>query len=261
MSESDEDSEADDERLNGMYIDKNCDQIRRMIHQFIESGEMKVGQFRDAINVTSGSYLRFMGQSGRDKGMGSDTFDKAWAFFKKRELAGKPMPKKKAKTAANKDAGIKKPGCETAGGHDLSGIHLDGEENDNVAVHDSCDEIRKKINVHLRKEGIVTAAFLRDLQAQYHTSKAPSKIQNSQLSRFRGNKGADAGNTSCIYYASYCFFEKLRIAEGKKKSAHRVDMEKIWGRNGMDKDRIRNHYWCPAGKVPVQDKYGRVTLR
>jgi len=252
--------------LSGMYVDKNCDEVRRLIRNHIESGEMKVGEFQKKIGVSGPAYGRFMAQGGRDKGCGCDTYIEAWKFFKKRELQGiKMSTKKRPKTslssaAAAQGADVKKAGSETTNGKDLSNIHLDGEEDDEVPVYDTCDEIRRKISAHLRKEGIVVAAFLRDLHAQYHTAKSPTKIQSAQLSSFRNKKGPSAGNTSCIFYASYCFFEKLRIAEGKKKSTKRLDMEGIYGYAGMDVTHVTTNrgYICAAGSTIYEDSYGQI---
>jgi hypothetical protein len=250
-----------------MYVDKNCDQIRRLIRNLIESGEMKVGEFQKKIGVSGPAYSRFMGQGGPDKGSGSDTYIQAWKYFKKRELQGIKMPtKKRTKTsssaAGKQGAEAKKAGSETANGKDLSNIHLDGEDEDEVPVYDTCDEIRRKISAHLRKEGIVVAAFLRDLNAQYHTAKAPTKIQSAQLSSFRNKKGPSSGNTSCIFYASYCFFEKLRIAEGKKKSNHRLEMESIYGHAGMDITQVsaNRRFICHASESIFEDQYGQIKI-
>ncbi|PVH96827.1 hypothetical protein DM02DRAFT_598529 [Periconia macrospinosa] len=265
ISDDDEDDEDDD--LDGMYIDKNCDQIRRLIRNLIDSGEMKVGEFQRTIGVSSPAYCRFMAQNGPEKGAGCDAYTQSWKYFKRRELKGIKMPtKKRAKTAASsataaaKGSAVAKPGSETANGKDLSDIHLDGEENDEVPVYDTCDEVRRKINAHLRKDGVIVAAFLRDLQAQYHTAKAPAKIQSTQLSTFRNKKGPTSGNTSSVFYASYCFFEKLRIAEGKKKSDNRLDMEKIYGHKGLDiKTLSTGRVWVTAGASVIEDKFGRVS--
>ncbi|KAK5171667.1 hypothetical protein LTR04_000032, partial [Oleoguttula sp. CCFEE 6159] len=228
-------------------MDKDCDQIRRMIHTFIDSGEMKVGDFRDAIGVSSTSYTNFLGQNGRSKGMLSDTYSRAWKFFKKREVAGLKMPKKqKTSTAEQKTK-------------DLSDVHLDGEETDSVRVYDTCDETRKKISAHLRKDGVTQAAFLRDLAAQFHMDT--KRIQSSQLNSFRSKKGADAGNTSSVFYAAYCCFEKLRIKEGKPKSKHREDMERIWGYTGFDVERPSHRgVYVSAGEHPSRDQYGQLFI-
>lgn len=113
------------------------------------------------------------------------------------------------------------------------GSRSTGEDTDSVEVYDTCDEVRKKISAYLRKPNTTAAQFCRDLLAQYHTDeKKPSRIQSTQLTKFRGYKGADTGNTSCVFYAAYVFFEKVRLAEGKPKSKHRLEMEDIWGGKG-----------------------------
>jgi hypothetical protein len=111
--------DSEDECL--FYITEDCDQIRRKINNFINSGEMKVGEFQRAIGVSSQSYLTFLGQSGKTKGMGSWTYTKAARFFKKRELQGLKPPRAKA--------GSKKAKTEVdMSKFDVSSITLEGEE-------------------------------------------------------------------------------------------------------------------------------------
>ena len=234
----DADSDEDDENdsiPDGTPVDKNADQIRRMINAFIENGEMKVGEFQKAINVSSGSYLRFMKQSGPSKGTGADTYWKAWEFFKKRERKGIPMPKRKsAKTSKSSKADTSKTSQKS--GVDITDVHLDGEDTDSVPIFDTCTEIRRKIGMHLRNASVTNAQFCRDLQAQYHTSRGPAKIQGGQIQRFRSRNQPLAGCTNSVYYAAYVFFEKMRIKQKKPKSKHRLEMEKRWPR-GVDTSR------------------------
>lgn len=204
----DDSDDYSDDDLEGAVIDKNCDQIRRKIRNLIDSKEMKVGEFCDAIGVSNKSYNTFLGQSGPSKGMGSATFHNAWAFFKKREMKGVPESKNNKKRKLNADSVSKAPQT------DISDVHLEGEEIDSVEIYDTCDEVRRKINAYLKKDEVTQAQFLRDLAAQFRTKN--QRIQSSQLAAFRNKKGPDAGNTSCVYYAAYCFFEKLRIKKSKK---------------------------------------------
>jgi hypothetical protein len=105
-----------------------------------------------------------------------------------------------------------------------------------VPVFDSCDEIRRKINAHLKKPGVTQAQFCRDLHAQLQGPSRPAKpFQGTQLTRFRNSKGALTGAKSLVFYAAYVFFEKMRIKEGKPKSKHRLEMEEEWGREGIDR--------------------------
>ncbi|GAB7348755.1 hypothetical protein MBLNU459_g7487t1 [Dothideomycetes sp. NU459] len=202
--------------------------LKEPISKFLESGAMKVGEFCEALGVSGNGYRRFMAQHGKQAGMQSDTYIKAFEFFKKREVAGLKMPKKQ-KTAAAAGAKDKKGNAP-----DLSAVHLeDDEEEDKVEVYDTCDEVVAIPSSSLTiTPGVTQAQFCRDLKAQYHTDKAPASIQSSQLSRFRSYKGADAGNTNCVFYAAYVYFEKLRLAEKKPKSKHREEMERIWASQG-----------------------------
>lgn len=118
---------------------------------------------------------------------------------------------------------------------DISHIHLDGEETDSVPVFDTADEIRKNISAHLKTPGLTQTQFCRDLYAQLQAPTCKG-IQWKQLSDFRGKKGARAGCTSAVFYAAYVYFEKLRIARGKPKSAHRLEIEKIYPDDGFDRD-------------------------
>lgn len=191
----------DDYHVEGMPIDKNPDQVRRQIRRFLDNGGMKVGEFCNAIGVSNNAYNRFMQQSGRTKGMGSDVYQEAWAFFAKREMAGLKMPTKKQKTA-DASAGSGSTGGKKSVGADISGIHLPGEEHDAVPVYETCDEVRKKITTHLGKADVTRAQFCRDLYAQLQSDSKPVKIQSSHLDRFRGNKGPTNGATNSVYYVS-----------------------------------------------------------
>jgi len=188
----------------------------------------------------------FMGQSGRDKGSGSNTYVEAFKFFKKREEKGLKIaaPKKKAKTA---DA-------VTSNG-DLDAIRLEGEDDVCVPIFDSCDEIRRKIRAYLAGSNGTQADFLRAIAKPYNDGR---KIQSKVLNDFLGKKGAYAGNTSAVFYGAYVFFEKMRIRDGKPKSKHRQDMEKAHGSGGLDTKRRRDHVWCLAGQRPYEDKLGQL---
>ncbi|KAJ6538359.1 hypothetical protein DFH09DRAFT_816676, partial [Mycena vulgaris] len=111
-----------------------------------------------------------------------------------------------------------------------------------VEIYDSCDELRRKINRLLRTGTITKAALLRDMSRAAYTD-APN-IQTKQLNNFLALKGATGRSSSCVCYASYVYFEKKRVAEGKKKSEHRRDMEEEWGgQGGLSRERPRK-YLC-----------------
>jgi hypothetical protein len=89
---------------------------------------------------------------------------------------------------------------------------------------------------------VTQAQFLRDIAAQYHTTER--KIQSKQLTDFRSKKGPEAGCTSVVFYGSYIFFEKMRLKEGKPKTAARKKCEEMFGPSGG----INIHY-ARAGRV------------
>lgn len=153
-------------------------------------------------------------------------YDSAHRYFEKREAQGIKMPPaKKAKSS------------DTAK-FDVSDMLLDGEVQQAVPVYDSCDEVRKKIQAHLREPGVTQAGFGRQIAEAFHPAKG---IQGKQIADFLKKKGESHGAESGVYYASYVFFEKLRVKNGAKKSKHRKDAEREFpgGRELID----RKHEW------------------
>ncbi|KAI9784028.1 MAG: hypothetical protein M1835_003682 [Candelina submexicana] len=256
-------------------IDESCDQVRRKIRNFLEAGAMKVTHFQREIDVNPSSYGNFMKQKGRFGGANNQTYVAAYRFFKKREKAGIKIPRKnsankKQKTSSSEggDAGAgagakkkkKKNGAKaTPPGEEVADVHLPGEETQTVPIYDTCDEIRRKINAHLRKDDVIQASFLRSLSAQF---PEPRSITSKQLTDFRSKKGPRAGNSSGVFYAAYVYFEKLRIKDGKKKKTKtREEMERVWGASGVSlrPDNSRG-FLCGPGQRPVEDKYGKVSF-
>ncbi|KFY68131.1 hypothetical protein V496_01275 [Pseudogymnoascus sp. VKM F-4515 (FW-2607)] len=175
---------------------------------------------------------------------------------KRREPLGNKSPKNKRSTEGASNMKM-----------DVSSIHLDGEEHEDVPVYDTCDEVRKKIRAFLCQGGVTQAAFLREVAKTFGNGR---KIQANMLNGFLGKKGPNSGNVSSIFYASYVFFEKMRIRDGKPKSAFREEMEDIWDgvldwrhqKPGFDrKTRHNTVYLCGPGYELVIDKYGRVTTQ
>ncbi|KAF5009301.1 hypothetical protein FDECE_4471 [Fusarium decemcellulare] len=124
---------------------------------------------------------------------------------------------------------------------DISDIQLHGEETDEVPVYDDCNEIRRKIKAHMKTPGLTQAQFCRDLYAQLNAPKCKG-IQSKQLTDFCRAKGVSAGAKSSVFYAAYVYFEKLRIAQGKPLTKHRMDMEAVWP-GGFPRDRDERTTW------------------
>lgn len=238
------DSEDEEDREDRRYpVTENCDQIRRKINIFVQSGEMKIGKFQEALGVNSKGFNNFLALVGRTKGIRSNTYYAASTFFKKREAQGIKPIKKRVKKGEEKE-------------DDLSAIKLEGEDTISVPVFDSCDEIRKKICAYHREDGTTQAAFLREIAKTY---PEPKKIQSKVLNDFLGKKGASAGNTSSVFYASYVFFEKLRIWDNKPKSKHRLQMEEEYAEDGgFDTKHRHDRCYVFTGESIREDKLGKL---
>ncbi|WWD01759.1 hypothetical protein V866_008705 [Kwoniella sp. B9012] len=271
---SDEDDDEDDPTLD--VIKYSPAQIRNKIRSFINSGEMKVYQFCDAIGVSNNAYQRFMKESGQ-KGQWSDTYAGAHRFFVKRERKGikisrkkkndTPASKKTKTTSTDQDqTKTKSPSKrDLEDEHDVSSITLDGEDRPGgIAVYDTCDDVRTKINAHLRKPGVIMASFNRAI-AETYKKQVPAQevtIQHKQLKDFLEKHGARSGCTSKVFYGSYIYFEKLRIKQDKPKSKKREEMEKMHGKKGLDikTDQNHMHFWGMEGESFHEDSYGRTNL-
>ena len=78
-------------------------------------------------------------------------------------------------------------------------VELAGEEDESVELYDTCDEIRRKIDIHLTLTGQTKAAFLRDI-ARAGWPHNPPKIQSKSLSDFMAKDGPTAGCFNRVYY-------------------------------------------------------------
>ena len=90
-------------------------------------------------------------------------------------------------------------------------------------VYDSCAELREKIRGFLARKGVTKKNFCGAL----------GNMNNNSLNRFLKGQGQDQkGN--CAYVNSYVFFEKMRLLEGRPKSASRLRNEECLGPTGFD---------------------------
>ena len=205
---------------------------------------MKVTHFQKELEINSNSYGPFMKYNGPYGGSDNSTYREAHKFFLKREAQGIKAPR------------AKKVRRDDPHRFDVSGIQLPKEADDEVEVFDTCDDVRSKIQAHLREPGVTQAGFCRELAK---TDSWPAQFQSKQIADFLRKKGPRAGNTSSVYYASYVFFEKLRLKNGQPKTQKRKSVETIHP-YGMERDRSRNHAWCPPGAKVYEDQFGRVSV-
>lgn len=256
-----------DDQNTPVVLDKNCDQVRNRLRVLVDRGEYRVKDIIAELGVSANSYRRFMTQSGPDKGSGSDAYIGGLQLLARRAENGltdprrttTAVPRRKAhddNAAQSKVPRRSRPG---AGVVDVSDIVLAGQDTDTVPVYETPREVRRKIALFMRRAGVTQAAFLRALAAQLNTETRT--FQGIQLSRFRERSGVDSGLANPVFYAAYVYLEKLRIKEGKPKSKHREEMEKIWADNdGLDTGRASfrdTRLWCHADQQPYVDEYGR----
>ncbi|KAI0908707.1 hypothetical protein F4823DRAFT_597922 [Ustulina deusta] len=254
----------------------SCNAVRGRINKLLDSGIMKKTEFGKAIGVNANSLNRFLQASGQMGGSGSSTYYNAWAWFKQREHAKLKMPdvKKRQKleadaaaSAPSTDRSSRKPPSSAARRNaalalpDISNIRLPGEEEDCVPVYDTCDEIRRKINAHLKTPGLTQTQFCRHLYAQLRAPRCQG-IQSKQLADFRAMKGPRTGARSSVFYAAYVYFEKLRLAQNKPKTAHRSTMESLWEADGGFDREVdhRTSYTIGVGETLCLDQYGMTQI-
>ena len=234
--DADTSSDEDDDQPD--YYKWNCNQIRAKINQLIRSGEMKVTEFQRSNGINSNSYGRFMKLKGADSGIDNNTYHGGHAFFLRRERKGIKPKAKKAKAADNAD-------------YDVSEIYIDGEEGEDLPIYDTCDDIRTKIQAHLRL-GVTQAALCREIGKMYRPTRP---LQSKQLSDFLRKKGPTCGNTSVVYYGAYVYFEKLRIKNGAERTKKRREVERAKP-HGMTRDPTWHGYWSFADEILVEDQFG-----
>jgi hypothetical protein len=253
--------DIDDDICQNVTI--SCNAVRNKIRKFLDSGEMKVGEFQKAIGASSSTYSSFMRKTGPMDGAGSSVYRNGFAFFKLRELNGENR-KKKAKVGEQGQVKEKKKEVEE---EDFNGLLLEGEEEGEVPIFDSCDEIRQKINHYLSKTGMSKAAFGREI-GKLFGGEEEKKITGGSVTQFLGKKGPMAGNTTRVYYGAYVFFEKIRVRDGKPMTEHRETMEDVWDgcdlrfwiKEGVDRSKVidRMEYITFAdGPDLYQDEYGK----
>ena len=216
----------------------NCNEIRLKIQTFLASKEMTQAAFLQEIGgVHSTSLGRFMKLKGPHAGRDNRTYRDAHRFFAEREQ--QEAAQKKAMSSGDKKRKIEADAsCKTSFASlltQLEGVELPklpapgstedvdsthGNFNEQFAVYDSCDEVRKKCLSFIADESITTNAFCKAIG-----------VQSKQWTSFLSFKGLGAGvrrqpgaGNSC-YYKGYELLEKLRILKGEAKGAKRIKFE------------------------------------
>ena len=89
----------------------------------------------------------------------------------------------------------------------------------------------------MKKTSISKAQLARDLNEMMPLG---DDVNARKLDNFLKQSGPNAGAKNAVFYAAYVYFEKMRVKEGKGKTKHREEMEKVWGKNGMSRTIDKN---------------------
>ncbi|KAF5540172.1 hypothetical protein FMEXI_8623 [Fusarium mexicanum] len=231
----------------------SCNVIRTKLNKLFDSGVVNKAEFCRATGTNSNSLNKFLKQKGLFGGSKSAVWRSAYVWFQQREVMGLKMPdtKKRQREESKKDTADRTPSkpLTTKALPDICDIHPEGEETDDVPIYDDCDEIRRKINARMKIPSVTQAQFCRDIYTQF---KAPTckGIQPKQLSDFRKAKGSNAGAKSSVFYGAYVYFEKMRIAQKKPVTKHRVEMT-FMHPGGIPRDRDDRATWIIGAAQPV----------
>ncbi|SCO76058.1 uncharacterized protein FRV6_00270 [Fusarium oxysporum] len=205
----------------------SCNVIRTKLNKLFDSGVMNKAEFCRATSTNSNSLNKFLKQKGPFGGSNSAVWGNAYVWFQQRKVMGLKMPdaQKRQLEESKKDTvdGTPSKAAATKALPDISEIHREGEETDEVPIHDVCDEIRRKLNAHMKVPSVTQAQFCRDIYARFNAPTCKG-IQSKQLSDFRKAKGSNAKAKSSMFYGAYVYLEKMRIAQGKPVTKHRVEM-------------------------------------
>ncbi|KAH6670878.1 hypothetical protein F5X68DRAFT_264906 [Plectosphaerella plurivora] len=251
---------------SGAYELVNCDHLRDKIEAFIQTTPLRV--FLDHTRSTTDEYAHFARLAGPHAGSNTEFCHRVSQFFREREREQlhQPQPQQhqqhqqpqqqQQQPEQHKPRAQAKRPTRVVEALDVSGITLEGEESQSVKVFDTCDKVRRKINRFLADHDDVTAsAFCREIAKALPNDR---KVQSKQLNDFLAKKGPTAGNTSCVYYTAYVFFEKRRIKDRRPKDQTRLKMEEIYKDEGMNTTELLTHVTVFQGEEPVLDEFGRI---
>ncbi|KAI5837773.1 hypothetical protein DFP73DRAFT_566647 [Morchella snyderi] len=136
----------------------------------------------------------------------------------------------------------------------LTAVQLPGEEEGEVPIYDSCDEIRRKIR-----------AFFRDPKYAKVTQKRfreeIGNVNSNSYRRFMEKKGEGSGAENGTFTGAYIFFEKKRIYENKPKGKKRIESEQDYPLGRPLEDDNRGRKWiCSAELGPPTKKEARMAI-
>ncbi|KAK4454474.1 hypothetical protein QBC34DRAFT_421459 [Podospora aff. communis PSN243] len=146
----------------------------------------------------------------------------------------------------------------------MTEVPLLGDDDGSIPIFDTCDEVRRKIKLFLKRVGVNQPGFLRGLARIRPKNKEykGKTMSAASFQAFMKLRGPSAGAEKAIFYVAYVFFEKLRIRDGKPKTELREKVEDVWGKyrdptTGRWGFLInRKNLVCRDNEKIVEDKYG-----
>ncbi|TMW68913.1 hypothetical protein Poli38472_001069 [Pythium oligandrum] len=205
---TDDEQESEETRqpiYEGLLQTTDCKGLQRRIRRFLDEKTMTESEFRSKLGGTEAQFHAFMDRFGVFREIETNpTFKNALFFFRK-------LDKKREKIMAQlAPPRVEKNPVTQALFEKIRAVELQ----EPVYIYDDCDTLRRKINELIKSKRVSQAALLRELD-----------VSSNSLRRFLATWGPREGCTNCTYYAAYCFFEKMRIAENQPKSEKRLENE------------------------------------
>lgn len=186
--------------------------------------DFKITHWLKAVGVNNNSYQRYMRLKGTWNGRQNGTYWAALRYFAKQEKEEKKKKERnKRKPAATKkmEAAIKKQEKE-AKKAEMERIlkmikRVEADHNDAAPIYDDCNDVRRAIKAFLKRGIMTKGRFLKEI----------GNVQSNQYTNFASmGPLALAGASNQIFPKAYRWLDKLRIAEGVKKTAKRKKNER-----------------------------------
>ncbi|KAJ7786101.1 hypothetical protein B0H16DRAFT_17638 [Mycena metata] len=149
------------------------------------------------------------------------------------EIASAGKSKKARVDASSSSSGGKGKSKEPVQWQD---VELDTNPDGTIPVFDYPGDVRRKIKALSSTPGFKVTHWLKEI----------GNINSNSHGRFMKEKGKTDGAANGTYYAAYVYFERVRIAEGKAKSAGRKQNEIEYPRGLPLEDRRK--VWVFTGR-------------
>eukprot|EP01084_Bolivina_argentea_P049268 90631_1 len=251
MKESASDSDSDSWDEDYFYnnpLKYNCNQIRNKIRKLLTTPGFKITPWLKKLNINSGSYQRYMRLKGKWNNTSNQTYTAAYRYFMKQDkLKQKQKAKDKNKSASQKKKEAvarkkEKAYKEKEVKKILNKIKsVENTYNANGPIYDDCNDVRKNILTFLKRGIMTKTRFLKEI----------GNVASNSYSSFAGMGPLKlSGASNKTFPKAYHWLEKLRIAEGVKKSKKRLKNELEYP-NGFPLRHDNGKRLCFGGQRPV----------